>query len=100
MNIKISSFHYFWELNSFFPIVKNGNRIKKWGETITFHSLKVDPNNENISQYEVLNRFGIVKHNVRPYTPQENGKVERFWYAIERSRVRSLRGSYLESLIV
>lgn len=48
---------------------------------------------------ETLNQFGIELHNVHPYTPQENGKVERFWYTIERARTRSLRGSYLRSII-
>lgn len=64
-------------------------------------TLIIDNGKEFIAKCFVsaLNLYGINKHNVHPYTPEENGQVERFWYTIERAKVRPLRGSYLESLI-
>ncbi len=40
-------------------------------------------------------------HAVKPYTPEENGKIERFWQTIERSKPKDkrLRGEYLDLLI-
>ena len=74
------------------------NALKKYPPPKT---LIVDNGKEFIADFfiETLNEYGIEKHNVHLYTTQENGKVERFWYSIERARVRPLRSSYLISLV-
>lgn len=40
-------------------------------------------------------------HCVTPYTPEENGKIERFWQTLENTKPKEkrLRGEYLDSLI-
>ena len=38
-------------------------------------------------------------HRTHPYTPEENGKLERWWETIERSKTRPLRGEYLDWMV-
>lgn len=50
---------------------------------------------------EVCQKNGISIHKVSPYTPEENGKIERFWETLERSKPpgRRLREPYLSQII-
>ena len=34
----------------------------------------------------VLKDYGIEQYRTHPYSPQENGKIERFWLTIERAK--------------
>lgn len=48
-----------------------------------------------------LKEYGVESHTTSPYTPEENGKVERFWRTIEQSKPRDkrFRGQYLDMII-
>lgn len=47
----------------------------------------------------VLEEYGIECHHTHPYTPQENGKMERWWQTLEKSKTKPLREPYLTNLI-
>lgn len=46
-----------------------------------------------------LTENGIEFHLTHPYTPQENGKIERFWKTIEKAKTQPLKEPYLTWLI-
>ena len=46
-----------------------------------------------------LQELGIELHRTHPYTPQENGKIERWWETLERSKKLPLREPYLSYLV-
>ena len=48
---------------------------------------------------ELLQRNNIEIHKTHPYTPEENGKMERWWDTIERKKTRPLRGEYLDWIV-
>ena len=50
---------------------------------------------------DVLKRYGVESHAVSPYTPQENGKIERFWQTLEQSKPKEkrFRNEYLDKII-
>lgn len=47
----------------------------------------------------ILNNNNIEYHRTHPYTPEENGKIERFWKTIEIAKKFPLRNPYLHWLI-
>lgn len=50
---------------------------------------------------KVLKNYGVKSHTITPYTPQENGKIERFWRTLEQSKPKEkrFRGKYLDDII-
>lgn len=69
-----------------------------------FHHPKtiiIDNGKEFTSQQfqKTLNNFSINDHRIHAYTPEENGKIERFWETLERSATHPLRGEYLDWII-
>lgn len=51
--------------------------------------------------YDVLVANNIEEHRTHPYTPQENGKIERWWETIERAKQadKKLEGDYLDWIV-
>lgn len=49
------------------------------------HMITIDNGGEFIGKpfQDVLKEYGIEDHRTHPYTPQENGKIERWWLTIE-----------------
>ena len=43
--------------------------------------------------------YGIKCFRTKPYTPQQNGKIERFWETLEKSATKELNGKYLEIIV-
>ena len=48
---------------------------------------------------QVLANNDILEHRTHPYTPQENGKIERWWQTLEKSATQPLAEPYLTWLI-
>lgn len=49
--------------------------------------------------YNKLKEHNIELHRTHPYTPQENGKIERWWETLEKAKVQPLREPYLSWLV-
>lgn len=49
--------------------------------------------------HDVLMTFNIEEHRTHPYTPQENGKIERWWETIEKAKTKKLEGPYLDWIV-
>ena len=47
----------------------------------------------------ILKDYGIQVHRIHAYTPQENGKIERWWKTIEHSATSPLVEPYLSYII-
>lgn len=49
------------------------------------HTITIDNGGEFIGKsfQDVLKNFNIIDHRTHPYTPQENGKIERWWLTLE-----------------
>ena len=47
----------------------------------------------------VLIVYGIKCFKTHPYTPEQNGKIERFWETLEKSAKHELSGKYLEQIV-
>ena len=47
----------------------------------------------------VLNENEILQHRIHAYTPQENGKIERWWQTLENSATQPLVEPYLSFLV-
>lgn len=65
------------------------------------HMMIIDNGGEFIGEefQHVLDEHGIECHRTHPYTPQENGKIERWWQTLERSSTQALSEPYLTELI-
>lgn len=50
---------------------------------------------------DVMKKHNIIDHRIHPYTPQENGKIERWWGTMERKRIqgKKLTMEYLNDLV-
>lgn len=48
-----------------------------------------------------MKKHNIIDHKIHPYTPQENGKIERWWGTMERKRIqgKKLTMEYLNDLV-
>lgn len=49
----------------------------------------------------MLKKYSIIDHRTHPYTPQENGKIERWWWTLERKQnpKTELNEEYLSRLV-
>ncbi|KAH0785296.1 Integrase core domain containing protein [Histomonas meleagridis] len=48
---------------------------------------------------ELLHMNNVEIKKTLPYTPQQNGKIERWWDIIERKKTQPLRGEYIDWLV-
>lgn len=48
---------------------------------------------------DLLHRNNVEIKKTLPYTPQQNGKIERWWDTIERKKTQPLRGKYLDWIV-
>lgn len=74
------------------------NAIQKFSSPKT---ITIDNGGEFIgdSFQSVIKAYNIEEFRTRPYTPQQNGKIERFWSTIEKCATQELFGSYLQEII-
>ena len=73
------------------------------GKTKKPKTITIDNGGEFIGEefQHVLNENGIECFRTHPYTPEENGKIERFWDTLEKARAsgRILDAPYIEAII-
>ena len=48
---------------------------------------------------DLLRNLNVELKKTLPYTPQQNGKIERWWETIERKKTQPLRGEYLDWIV-
>lgn len=67
------------------------------------HCITIDNGGEFIGNdfQKVLKKFKIEDYRTHPYTPEENGKIERWWRTMEskRSKNKELTKEYLDDLV-
>ena len=66
----------------------------------TVHKLCISDNGlEFVDLHSAINSKSLIElHRTHPYTPQKNGKIERWWETLERSKKLPLREPYLSYL--
>lgn len=69
----------------------------------TPHCITIDNGGEFIGKdfQNILKKYKVQDHRTHPYTPEENGKIERWWKTMEgkRSPIKKLTSEYLSDLV-